>query len=82
MDLVDVGLDVPLEAQPADHQPGANGHDQAGGHVGERDHRAEEPPQQDERDLVDHRRGNEEGEGDAERHARLHEADEQRHRRA
>ena len=44
--------------------------------------RTEEPPQQDERDLVDHRRGDQEGEGHAERHAGLDEADEERHRRA
>ena len=43
---------------------------------------AEESEQERERDLVDHRRRDQEREGDAERHARLHEADEQRHRRA
>ena len=49
------------------------------------DHRhlpAEQAEQQHQRDLVDHRRGDQEREGHAQRHARRHKADEQRHRRA
>ena len=56
VDLVDVGLDEALEVQPADDQAGADGDGQPGDQVGDRDGRAEQAPQQHERDLVDHRR--------------------------
>ena len=77
VDLPDVVLDVALEVQPADDEARDDGDRQARRHVRDRDARAKEAPQQDDRDLVDHRRGDEEGERHAERDADLHEADEQ-----
>ncbi len=50
--------------------------------VQRRDLPAEEAVEQHQRDLVDHRRRDQEREGDAQRDARLDEADEQRHGRA
>ena len=81
-DLPDVVLDVALEAQPTDDEPGDDGDGETRGHVGDRDGRAEQAPQENDRDLVDHRRGDEEREGHAERDADLDEADEQWHGRA
>ena len=75
----DVVLDVALHAQPADDEPADHRDRESGGHVDERDAGSEQPPQQDQGDLVDHRRADEEGERHAERDPGLHEADEERH---
>ncbi len=53
--------------------------EQPGRHVDERDARPKQTPQQDERDLVDHRAADEEGEHHPERDAGLDEADEEGH---
>ena len=81
-DLPHVRLHEALQAQPADHQPGEHGDGQARRHVGQRDGRTEEAPEQHQGDLVNHRGADQEGERDAKRDAGLHEADEERHRRA
>ena len=82
VDLVDVGLHEPLEVEAGDGEPRADSHEEAGDQVRHRDRRTEQSPEQDERDLVDHRRRDQEGEGHPERHAGFDEADEERHRRA
>jgi len=75
--LEDPRLHPALDAQAPQDQPAGDGHRQPGRHVEEGDARAEEAPQEDERDLVDHGAADEEGEGDPPRDPRLHEADEE-----
>ena len=81
-DLAHPVLDVAVHAQASDHPAGDDGDEQAGDEVEGGDLPAEQPVEQHQGDLVDHRRGDQEREGDAERDAGLDEADEQRHRRA
>ena len=68
--------------QPADDPAGDDGDGEAEAEIGQRHLPADQREQQAERHLVDHRRGDQEREGDAERHAGGDEADEQRHGRA
>ena len=75
-------LEIRLHAQPADHPAGNDSNRKAKAEVEGGDLPAEEPEQQRERDLVDHRRRDQERERNAKRHTRLHEPDEQRHCRA
>ena len=78
----DVLLDVPLHPEPPDQEPANDGDGEPGRHVDKGDPGPEEAPQQDQRDLVDHRAADEEGERHPERHPGLDEADEERDRRA
>jgi two-component system nitrogen regulation response regulator NtrX len=71
--------DVPLEVQSADRPAGQNGNDDAGACIDGGHLPAEQADEQDDRHLVHHRRRDEERERDAQRYARLHEPDEQRH---
>ena len=81
-DLVDERLNVPLQPQPSDHPAGDDRYRQPESDVERRRLPAEEAEEEHDGDLVHHRRRDEEGERHAQRHARLDEADEQRHRRA
>ena len=68
--------------QSADHPAGSDRDGEAKAEVDRRHLPADQSEQQPERDLVDHRRGDQERERDAERNAGADEADEQRHRGA
>ena len=72
-------LEPAFEMQTADDPAGDDGHRQSEPEIGRGDLPAHKREQEPQRDLVDHRRGDQEREGDAERHAGRHEADEQRH---
>ena len=80
--VADPFLQPAFEMQPADH-PARNDRDaESESQIGQRHLPADQSEQKPERDLVDHRRGNQERESHAQRHAGRDEADEQRHRRA
>ena len=71
-----------LHLQPADDPASHDRHGQAEAEVERCNPPTEEAEQQRERHLVDHRCGDEERKRHAERHSRLDESDEERHRRA
>ena len=75
-------LQPAFEMQSADDPASHDGDGEPEAEIGERHLPADQPEQKPERDLVDHRRGDQEREGDAERHTGADEADEQRHGRA
>ena len=82
LNLLHPVLQMAFHLQLADHEAGNDRHQQAKAQVHRRDFPAEHAEQQDQRDLINHRRSNQEGEGHAERHSGREEADEQRHGRA
>ena len=59
--------------------PGNYGNDQPESDVGQRDLPAEQPPEHDQGDFVDHRRGYQERKCDSQRDARFHETQEKRY---
>ncbi len=75
-------LQPAFEMQAADDPAGDDGDGHAENEIDQRHLPADQREQQAERDLVDHRRRDQEGKGHAERHAGRYEADEQRHGRA
>jgi hypothetical protein len=75
-------LQVALHLQLADDEPGDDGHQQPHAQIECRHLPAEQPQEQGERDLVDHGRRDQEGEGHPQGHPGGDEADEERHRRA
>ena len=81
-DLAHPVLDVALHLEATDDPAGDHGDEEPRDEVQRGDLPAEQAVEQHQRDLVDHRRGDQEREGDAERDAGLDEADEQRHGRA
>ena len=68
-----------FEMQPTDDPTGDDGDGKTKAEIGERHFPTDKSEQKPERHLVHHRRGDQEGKGDAKRHARADEADEQRH---
>ena len=76
------GFQPVLQPQPTDDPAGGDRDAQAEYKIGQCDLPADQTEQQAECHLVHHRRGDQEGEGDAQRHAGRHKADEQRHGRA
>lgn len=68
--------------QPADHPAGDDRHAKAKAEIGERDLPAEHRKEEPQRDFIDHRCGDQEREGHAERHAGGDKADEERNGRA
>ena len=73
------GFQPVLQTQAADDPAGDDRDAKAEAEIGQRHPPADQAEQQAERHLVHHRRGDQEGEGDAKRHAGGDEADEQRH---
>ena len=82
LDLIHPRLDKPLHFKLADDPACGNGDQQTRGCIQERRLPSEEAEEKHERHLVDHRRGDQEGEGDAQRDPAFHESDEQRYGRA
>ena len=76
------GLDPTFEVEPPDHPAGNERDGETGPGVESRHLPAEETEEEREGHLVDHRRRDEEREGDSERNPGADEADEHRHRRA
>ena len=76
--FLQVVLQPALRAQHV-HEPAADdARPQSGQHIDKRELPAQQPPEQDHGDLVDQRRGDEEGQRDAHRYARRGETQEQR----
>ena len=76
LDLVDPGLDETLELQAADHPAGRDGDDEPGRNIEEGGLPAEQSEEEDDGDLVDHRRGDQERERHTEGDAGFDEAQE------
>jgi hypothetical protein len=82
MDVAHQGLQPAFQMELADHEARHDRNAEAEQKVGYRDLPADEADQQHHHHLVYHRCGDQEREGDTERHPRRDETDEQRHRRA
>ena len=77
--IADPFLEPAFEMQTADDPARDNRNREAEGEIGQGDLPPQQREEQTKCDLVDHRCGDQEGEGDAKRHACGDEADKQRH---
>ena len=80
--LPDVILHVFLHLQLADDDPGHNRYNQTGSDINHGYLPAEQPPEHDQRNFVDHWGRDEKRERNSQRHAGLHKTDKERHCRA